>query len=193
MISLNIFSKCPYNGNPKTRLRGFLTKEERSFITKEMLTNILDEVMNLNDNIKTTLWVYPHLEHSWFDKLKIKYNIDIKQQVGASLCERMNNCLSSESLIYKQTILIGSDIPSLTKDIIIDALHILSKKDIVVGPSKDDGFYLIGANNSCQNLIDCMKPMDVNNIKYNIKSQLKKIGFTRELKDIDTPEDLLLI
>ena len=33
MISLNIFSKCPYNGNPKTRLKDLLNKEERSFIT----------------------------------------------------------------------------------------------------------------------------------------------------------------
>ena len=26
MISLNIFSKCPYNGNPKTRLKNLLNK-----------------------------------------------------------------------------------------------------------------------------------------------------------------------
>ena len=49
MISLNIFSKCPHMGNPKTRLKDFLTKDERTFITKYMLTNILNEVSQLND------------------------------------------------------------------------------------------------------------------------------------------------
>ena len=52
MISLNIFSKCPYNGNPKTRLKDLLNKEERSFITLHMLTNILDEVSNINNDFK---------------------------------------------------------------------------------------------------------------------------------------------
>ena len=65
----------------------------------------------------------------------------------------MNNCLSSESLIYDQTVLVGSDIPCLTRNIIIDAINVLSKKDIVIGPSKDGGFYLIGKNNFFENLI----------------------------------------
>jgi glycosyltransferase A (GT-A) superfamily protein (DUF2064 family) len=105
----------------------------------------------------------------------------------------MNNCLSSESLIHDQTVLVGSDIPCLTRNIIIDAINVLSKKDIVIGPSKDGGFYLIGTNNFFENLIDCAKPMNTENILHNINSHYKEIGFTRELKDIDNPEDLLII
>ena len=193
MISLNIFSKCPFNGNPKTRLKGFLTKDERSFLTRKMLTNILDETSGLGRNVETTLWIYPHFKHDWFNELKIKYKINIKKQEGISLCERMNNCLSSESLIYDQTVLVGSDIPCLTRNIIIDAINVLSKKDIVIGPSKDGGFYLIGTNNFFENLIDCSKPMNTENILNNINSHYEEIGFTRELKDIDNPEDLLII
>ena len=75
MISLNIFTKCPYTGNPKTRLKKLLTVDERIFITSHMLTNILDEVSSFMDDVKVTLWVYPNAEHSWFKQIKKKYNL----------------------------------------------------------------------------------------------------------------------
>ena len=193
MISLNIFSKCPYNGNPKTRLKGLLNKEERSFITLHMLTNILDEVSEINDDFKITLWVYPRLKDNLFHTIKRKYKINIRQQQGSSLCERMNNCLSLESSKYEKTILIGSDIPSLTKGIIMDAKYALLKKDIVIGPSIDGGFYLIGIKGHYKDFIDCMKPMDIQNLKDKISSHSLDLELLQELKDIDKPEDLLFI
>ena len=193
MISLNIFSKCPYNGNPKTRLKGLLNKEERSFITLHMLTNILDEVSEINDDFKITLWVYPRLKDNLFHTIKKKYRINIRQQQGSSLCERMNNCLSLESSKYEKTILIGSDIPSLTKGIIMDAKYALLKKDIVIGPSTDGGFYLIGIKGHYKDFIDCMKPMDIQNLKDKISSHSLDLELLQELKDIDKPEDLLFI
>ena len=193
MISLNIFSKCPYNGNPKTRLKGLLNKEERSFITLHMLTNILDEVSEINDDFKITLWVYPRLKDNLFHTIKRKYKINIRQQQGSSLCERMNNCLSLESSKYEKTILIGSDIPSLTKGIIMDAKYALLKKDIVIGPSIDGGFYLIGIKGHYKDFIDCMKPMDIQNLKNNVSSRSLSLELLTELKDIDKPEDLLFI
>jgi glycosyltransferase A (GT-A) superfamily protein (DUF2064 family) len=193
MISLNIFSKCPYNGNPKTRLKDLLNKEERSFITLYMLMNILDEVSNISNDFKVTLWIYPHLKDNLFHDIKKKYKINIEQQQGSSLCERMNNCLFLESSKYEKTILIGSDIPSLTKDIITDAEYSLLKKDIVIGPSTDGGFYLIGVKRPYENLIDCTKPMNIENLKYNINSRSLDLELLKELKDIDTPKDLLFI
>ena len=193
MISLNIFSKCPYNGNPKTRLKDLLNKEERSFITLHMLTNILDEISDINSDFKITLWIYPHLKNYLFNNIKEKYKINIRQQQGSSLCERMNNCLLLESSKHEKTILIGSDIPSLTKSIIIDAKYALLKKDIVIGPSTDGGFYLIGIKGSYENFIDCMKPMDIKNLTNTISSRSLDLELLKELKDIDTPEDLLFI
>ncbi|MBT6224978.1 MAG: DUF2064 domain-containing protein [Cryomorphaceae bacterium] len=180
-------------GNPKTRLKDFLTKDERTFITKYMLTNILNEVSQLNDEVMITLWIYPNIDHPWLHELKAKYKFNLKKQIGSSLCERMNNCLSFESSKNNKTILIGSDIPSLSKSIIMDAIHILSNKDIVIGPSLDGGFYLIGVNRLFKDTIDCTKPINILNLKKNITSQRKSIGLLRALKDIDTPEDLLII
>jgi glycosyltransferase A (GT-A) superfamily protein (DUF2064 family) len=158
-----------------------------------MLINILDEISNISNDFKVTLWIYPHLKDNLFHDIKKKYKINIEQQQGSSLCERMNNCLFLESSKYEKTILIGSDIPSLTKDIIMDAKCALLKKDIVIGPSTDGGFYLIGVKRPYENLIDCMKPMNIENLKYNISSRSLDLELLKELKDIDTPKDLLFI
>ena len=105
----------------------------------------------------------------------------------------MNNCLSLESSKYEKTILIGSDIPSLTKGIIMDAKYALLKKDIVIGPSIDGGFYLIGIKGFYENFIDCMEPIDIQNLKDKISSHSLDLELLQELKDIDKPEDLLFI
>ena len=65
--------------------------------------------------------------------------------------------------------------------------------DLVIGPSKDHGFYLVGAKNQAH---ECFQTMELNdiltddiiNICQNQKIRYKLI---RELKDIDTPNDLL--
>ena len=158
-----------------------------------MLSNILDEISCFKNDVKTTLWIYPNIKNDWFQKIKKKYKINIEVQVGSSLCERMNNCMILESTRCDQTILVGSDIPTLTNEILLDAFNILSSKDTVVGQSSDGGFYLFGVNGSYNNLIDCFQPMTFLNLQKNIDSQMKSIGFTKVLKDIDTPKDLLVI
>ena len=158
-----------------------------------MLTNILDEVSDINNDFKITLWVYPHFKHNLFNDIKKKYKMNIKQQKGSSLCERMNNCLLLESSKHEKTILIGSDIPSLTKGTIMNAKHALLKKDVVIGPSIDGGFYLIGIKGQYKDFIDCMKPMDIQNLKDKISSHSLDLELLQELKDIDKPEDLLFI
>lgn len=41
-------------------------------------------------------------------------------------------------------LIVGSDIPSITPNILAHALHLLGRNDIVVGPATDGGFWLIG-------------------------------------------------
>ena len=105
----------------------------------------------------------------------------------------MNNCNKKQLRHYSKSILIGSDLPTFFSGIIRECINSLETKDCVIGPSKDGGFYLIGMNNFFENLIDCSKPMNTENILNNINSHYEEIGFTRELKDIDNSEDLLTI
>jgi len=44
---------------------------------------------------------------------------------------------------FQQTIVIGSDSPQLSREIIIQARQALAQADVVLGPAEDGGYYLI--------------------------------------------------
>ena len=194
MFSLNIFSKCPYRGKPKTRLKDLLSKSEREYISILMLKNLLDETHKLDNFIDINLWVYPDCEHIFYRKLEKDYKLNLMNQEGENLFDRMMFCLNNKSLQSNKTLLVGSDIPSLDSNIILDALSLLSTKDVVLGPSKDGGFYLIGIKGFLNNgLFNDNENMSCKQIQKNILSKSMSFALLNELKDIDEPNDLLFL
>ena len=195
MISLNIFAKCPNTGNPKQRMGELLDKKGRSDLAKIMLINILEEMHNINISLKTNLWVYPNIDNEWIKKLSKKYFITLKKQIGESLCSRMQNCLLSESALGGKTLLIGTDIPALSKNSISEAIKTLNNNNIVIGPTYDEGFYLIGikGQESAQCLANCGNLKNYKDMKNMNSLANQKIHILEKLKDIDNPNDLLLI
>ena len=193
MISLNIFAKCPITGNPKQRMKELLDETGRSMLAKLLLENVLDEVNKINSDISKNLWVYPDINNKWIRNLSKKYSITLKKQIGDSLCDKMKNCLISESIISDKVIIIGSDIPTLTNTDILESIDSLKYNNIVIGPSHDDGFYLIGIKNSesVRHINDSRCLTDYKVIKSTLVSANQKVGLLRKLKDIDYPSDLL--
>ena len=195
MISLNIFTKCPFSGEPKKRLSNFLTSDERRYISEQMLKSILLESKKIF-NIKRFLWVYPNFYNKFFNNIEKEYSLSLKNQIGNSLYERIEYCLSTQSREFSKTLLVGSDIPSLSSDIINDAIRVLDYKDYVLGPSKDGGFYLLGFKGVYKNIIFKSQNNETilfNYIIQNIKNLSSTYGVVPTLKDIDTKEDLLII
>jgi len=195
MISLNIFAKCPNTGNPKQRMGELLDKKGRSDLAKIMLINILEEIRNINISLKINLWVFPNINNEWIKKLSKKYVITLKKQIGESLCSRMQNCLLSESTLGGKTLLIGTDIPALSEKSISKAIKKLNNNDIVIGPTYDEGFYLIGIKDQevAQCLANCENLKNYKDIKNMKLLANQKIHILEKLKDIDNPNDLLLI
>ena len=66
-------------------------------------------------------------------------------QEGKDLGERMNNAfLASFAAGYGKTLIIGSDAPDLTGEIVTEGLERLEYEGAVIGPARDGGYYLIG-------------------------------------------------
>ena len=195
MISLNIFTKCPMTGNPKQRMKELLDETGRSILAKILLENVLNEVNKINSEISKNLWVYPDINNKWIKNLSKKYSITLRKQIGNSLSDRMKSCLISESIISDKVIIIGSDIPTLTNMDILESIDSLKYNNIVIGPSHDDGFYLIGIKNAESvryiNDPNCLTNYKV--IKNTLVSANQKVGLLRKLKDIDHPDDLLFV
>ena len=89
----------------------------------------------------------------------------------------------------------GSDVPSLSLHDIKDSIYYLDTYDVVIGPSSDGGFYLVGTKNNSHHIfknlkLDKISKQDIFNLCSKEKLSFKTL---RVLKDIDVPMDLLLL
>ncbi|MFY9243362.1 MAG: DUF2064 domain-containing protein [Polaribacter sp.] len=131
------------------------------------------------------------------EKSGIKYfHFSEKNQIGSSFGERFSNAI--EAIFnkgFKNVITIGNDTPHLKTHHLLDTLHQLEKNDLVLGPSKDGGFYLMGIKKEHFNKNTFLKlPWQTSKLQKCISSLIESknltIHFLEILNDLDTKEDL---
>lgn len=123
------------------------------------------------------------------------FHITEAEQFGVSFGSRFTNAIQN---IFKkgfdQVITIGNDSPHLKASHITKAANLLVKNDIVLGPSKDGGFYLMGIKKSHFDTKIFQKlPWQTSELNQSI-SQLAvlqniKLSYLEILQDIDTVSD----
>ena len=134
------------------------------------------------------------------EKSGIKYfHFSEKQQIGSNFGERFSNAI--EAIFnkgFKNVITIGNDTPHLKTHHLIDTIHQLEKNDLILGPSKDGGFYLMGIKKEHFNKETFLKlPWQTSRL-YSCISSIStsknlEIKFLEVLYDIDSKEDIQLI
>jgi hypothetical protein len=139
---LLFFIKNPQKGQVKTRLASAIGDEMAVRLYKRFLLEMLSTLNK--GTFLFYLCVYPvdALEglRTWLGEDYL-----YMPQQGENLGERMKNAfMEALAMNFKRVVLIGSDIPSLPLEFIEEAFISLEKKDVVIGPSVDGGYYLIG-------------------------------------------------
>ena len=88
---------------------------------------------------------FPEKGIAYFDEIAAKGDLRVFSQKGESLGDKMRNAFIDRFLEgYEKVAIIGSDSPSLPLENIETAFQ--SEKDVILGPSSDSGYYLIGMN-----------------------------------------------
>lgn len=130
----------------------------------------------------------------WRGKRKQVRELHYYPQEGNDLGERMYNSITYVlKQGYEACVLVGSDIPELTAGHLEEAWRILEKEDVVLGSSKDGGYYLVGMKRP--------RPELFQDKLYSHDQVLREAidaaeeagltwGLTGILSDVDTPEDL---
>ena len=139
---LLVFARAPRPGQVKTRLIPHVGAERAAAIYRELLARTLQTALHAGF-AATQLWLAGD-RHPYFDNIANGAALDIYQQQGADLGDRMQHAFARALKRYRVAILIGSDCPVLTAGDLKQARHALRKNDIVLGPARDGGYYLIG-------------------------------------------------
>lgn len=119
---------------------------------------------------------------------------EVLLQEGDDLGQRMSNCIASLlARGHDRVVIVGSDTPSLPIEHVQRALVLLRDQDLVIGPSTDGGYYLIGARSVVPEIFRGI-PWGTDRVLADTLAILKIFGIPRvllpEWADVDTPGDV---
>jgi len=181
-----LFTKNPKKGKVKTRLGETIGMENSCKLAKAFLKDLITEHSGRSYELKIfTPTTFPIQKYT-------KKNIGVHKQKGENLGEKMFNAFKQLHKHYEKVIIIGSDMPHLPTKIIKKAIKHLENKDVVLGPTEDGGYYLIGmkeANNIFEKVHWSTKTVLQETIK-NIKKKKLTYALLSKSYDIDTIKEL---
>jgi rSAM/selenodomain-associated transferase 1 len=143
-----VFAKAPEPGRVMTRLAADIGQDSAVELYRCFLADIAAQVGGLDEALERP--VQPVLaytgdaDHPGFEPFR-QAGFQLLEQQGADLGERLVNMThTSFSSGATRLIIVGTDSPTLGASHFRSALVNLEDNDVVVGPSFDGGYYMIG-------------------------------------------------
>ncbi|WP_371412752.1 TIGR04282 family arsenosugar biosynthesis glycosyltransferase [Kordia sp. SMS9] len=182
------FTRNPELGKVKSRLAKGIGEKAALEVYIQLLEHTKSVLQQID--VDKCVWysVAVRKNDLWNDKIYQK-----KAQIGDDLGARMLNSFKDAfQNNYEKVIIIGSDLYDLRPTHIQEAIDALDTNDVVIGPAKDGGYYLLGMKTLHEKafapkawgtetvLADTLKELDS-----------QKIQLLETLNDIDYAEDLL--
>lgn len=191
--ALIVFAKLPRAGQVKTRLGMAIGMEEAVKVYEEFARHAFSLAESLaSDGVKVYLFYVPDASEeqirSW-----VGCDFVFAPQLGETLGERMRNAFD---LVFRDgassAVIIGTDVPELDAGIVARAFRTLDSHELVVGPSPDGGYYLLGMKPPVKDVFDGIvwsTEMVLRQTRERAEALRLSISTLEELMDVDTRED----
>jgi len=192
--ALAVMAKAPIAGKVKTRLVPPFTQEQTADLCRALLLDQLEHLSGLT--VAELYLVYTPNNAAPLMKQLAPTNFRCIAQRGGDLGERMNFAFSDLwERGHRGVVLIGSDLPALPLSYLETAFGLLvtSTHRVVLGPSRDGGYYLVGMNRPTPEIFQDMGWGDDQVLRVTLE-KLSALGIKSALLpqwfDIDRVEDL---
>lgn len=196
MRALGIFAQAPVPGRVKARLAaevGPSTATEVYWRSGRQVVSTL-----LGAGYRTVVWYAPASEagfvREWLDDLG---RFELRPQGGGSLGGRLTAAFLRHFRDgADRVVIVGTDCPGIDRRLILDAFGALGAADVVMGPTLDGGYYLLGLRSP--------EPLLFHNISWTsgavaaqTRTRAQALGLRvrtlRPLRDLDTERDARLL
>ena len=191
--ALLVFTKTPVEGQVKTRLIPIWGTQGALMLYKDLLKSTLETAI-ASEIEDICLYCTPDKNEPFIQFCSTHYEVDLGLQEGHDLGDKMYNAFTEYLRQYNKVIIIGCDCPGMNREDIKLATKKLSEGvDIVLGPSEDGGYYLIGMGKSHRELFEDISwgtssVLDETRVKI-ARLQLECYEL-KEKWDLDRPEDV---
>jgi uncharacterized protein len=188
---LVIMAKAPRPGAVKTRLTPSLSPEAVIAFYCCLLDDTLALARSLGD-VEVAI-MCPDSDVNELARLAGK-EVNVVAQKGEGLAAGLTSVFAHFAEGHeRRTIAFNSDSPHLPRSVLEDAFETLAAHDLVVGPTHDGGYYLVGAKASHPALF-ASDGMGTSSALERLLSRARtlglSVGFTDPFYDIDVAEDL---
>ena len=192
---LLIFTRFPLPGRAKTRLIPELGAEGAARLQRRMTEHVVDLARTLS-----RAWPGMRLQICYTGASRKQFrawlgsDLVYTPQGRGDLGVRMQRALAGA---FRQgdgpCLLMGADIPGLSSDLLTHALQALQRREVVLGPAADGGYYLIGMRSHYPGLF-AEVAWSTSRVAAKTRENMARLGLQGEdlpiLRDMDHPEDL---
>ena len=185
------FCKYPDPGLAKLRLASRIGEERATAVYKALLEHTVQTISK--GNHAGGLYCYPDTEHEFFRYCSSRYHVSLHNQQGDDLGARMFHAISSHLNGSRYVVLVGSDCPELGPSYIRHAFRLLEAgNDIVLAPTLDGGYALIGAGKITRSIFEGISWSSGQVLRQTL-GRILELGWSHaclpEVRDMDTLSD----
>ncbi len=189
--ALIVVARAPVAGSVKTRLAAELGAEQALSIYRDLGSRTITAV-TAGAEYSITVAFTPDdagtLVRQWLGP-----SVALEPQGEGELGERMAAAVTTAYAAGAQrVVLIGTDCPAVTQRVVQDAFHRLRQADVVIGPARDGGYYLIGLagpHTAVFHDIPWSTSATLRATLDRIRARGLSVALLRMERDIDTAED----
>lgn len=185
------FTRVPKPGVTKTRLLPILSGEQCA----KLHTAFLQDLSAVYAQVQADLFVSYTKDPDW-EMLKGIFSsaAGFFPQEGADLGEKMYNAIGYVLAHgYDTVILTGADLPCMSSSHLERGFDVLTGADIVLGPTSDGGYYLVGMKQPHRVIFQNQRYGGATVLESTVaagKSAGLNVALANICDDVDTPEDL---
>lgn len=191
--SLIIFVRFPQPGKVKTRLARGIGDEMAAEFYRLCAEHVFQESARISDGVQRYFFYsdsHDYKEIQLWAGAQFNFVAQVGRDIGGRLEHAFETVFENGS---QKAIIVATDVPGLSADIIDEAFRALDSSDLVLGPCPDGGYYLLGMKNLYRELFADIL-WSTNQVLSGTLNVTKRLGLTvrllPSLADIDTEEDL---
>ena len=191
-VAVAIMAKWPRAGEVKTRLVPALSAPEAAQLYEQFLLDKVAQVRALR-NAQPVVAFTPESARPVFEC--IAPDFVLLRQRGDGLGRRLLNGIRDLSAEYPGAVMIDSDTPTLPVTFLQQAVDLVASNgpNVVLGPTEDGGYYLIGMRQPYPGLFRSI-PWSTEQVLRQTLQRADGAGLTTACLppwfDVDTPDDL---
>ena len=185
-----VMAKAPREGFVKTRLNGAYPPGDVVQLSECMLRDTVALVQQLARVHVAVVCPWGDLDEI---AARLPAGVQVVGQRGNGLAAALVSAFEHFVPDFRCVIAIDSDSPHLPLAILESAFELLETNDVVVGPTEDGGYYLVGASAIHRRLFDPASLGTGNAgdaLLKNARALGLSVALTQAWYDVDVPEDL---